>query len=83
MAAGDDFEYIKSQIENGKMELVLIGQCHFVLKTEYSGNDKELVIVCSGGKNIRKAFATMRVQAKKKGFKTIVLFVSNCVNYLL
>jgi hypothetical protein len=63
-----DFSYIKSAVEAGRMEFFKFGRCYFVTALELP--QRELVIVCAGGQDLRGALDAIRNQAIDKQYKT-------------
>jgi hypothetical protein len=64
-----DYLYIKNAVTTGKMEFFKHGECYFVTALEMP--QRELVIVCAEGKNLRSTLDALRQKAKDLQYKTV------------
>ena len=72
-AAGPDFLSLCDSVKAGKAEFFKISECYFLTFAQGS----ELVVACAQGKNVIKASKLIYSQAKKAGYKTIRLHVTD------
>ncbi len=70
VSAGDDLEFIKSEVERGISELYQCGNDGFVV-TRYESEFNELVLVLGEGEHFHKWIPVIEEFAKRKGAKTI------------
>jgi hypothetical protein len=71
----EDYQYIQKAVKAGEMEFFRAGECYFVTCLEMP--QKELVIVCCEGANLRKVMDAIRASAKQQQYKTIRVHAFN------
>lgn len=54
LAAGDDFDAIKAEIQQGSAELYQFERCFFVFRIEHYPDKREFVVVAAQGESLAK-----------------------------